>query len=51
VMAQRTASRPSRDALMQAALATEQQWGLPATQWLQLCKPLTPALHLHPLAP
>ena len=50
VLAQRTASRPSRDALAQAALAIEHRWGLPATKWLQLCKPLTPGMHLNPSA-
>jgi spermidine synthase len=41
VLAQRTASRPSRDALLQAASAVEDQWGLPAPKWLKVFKPLT----------
>ncbi len=40
VLAQRTASRPSREALMSAALGIEAQWGLPATKWLKVFKPL-----------
>jgi len=41
VLAQRTASRPSRDALMSTAIAIETKWGLPATKWLKVFKPLT----------
>jgi spermidine synthase len=41
VLAQRTASRPSRDALLKAASAIEDQWGLPASKWLKVFKPLT----------
>ena len=41
VLAQRTPSRPSRDALEQAARAIEEKWGWPATKWLQVFKPLT----------
>jgi spermidine synthase len=40
VLAQRTASRPSREALLQAAHAIEAQWGLPARQWLKFFKPI-----------
>jgi hypothetical protein len=40
VLAQRTPSRPSRDALAQAASAIHDQWGWPATKWLQVFKPL-----------
>jgi spermidine synthase len=40
VLAQRTPSRPSRDALEQAASAIEEKWGWPATKWLQVFKPL-----------
>jgi spermidine synthase len=40
VLAQRTASRPSREALLQAAHAIEAQWGLPARQWLKVFKPI-----------
>jgi spermidine synthase len=41
VLAQRTAHRPSRDALIAAASAIETQWGLPALKWLKVFKPLT----------
>ena len=41
VLAQRTASRPSRDALEQTAIAIEEKWGLPAPKWLKVFKPLT----------
>ncbi len=41
VLAQRTASRPSRDALQLAASAIEDKWGLPALKWLKVFKPLT----------
>jgi hypothetical protein len=41
VLAQRTASRPSRDALQQTASAIEEKWGLPAPKWLKVFKPLT----------
>jgi hypothetical protein len=40
VLAQRTASRPSREALLQAANAIEVQWSLPAPKWLKVFKPL-----------
>jgi spermidine synthase len=39
VLAQRTASRPSRDAMQLAAHAIEQKWGLPAPKWLPIFKP------------
>jgi spermidine synthase len=41
VLAQRTASRPSREALMSAATAIEDKWGLPAQKWFKVFKPLT----------
>jgi hypothetical protein len=41
VLAQRTASRPSRDALLQTATAIEDKWSLPAPKWLKVFKPLT----------
>ena len=41
VLAQRTASRPSRDALLQAASAIEEKWGLAAPKWLKVFKPVT----------
>ena len=40
VLAQRTASRPSHEALSLAAQGVEAQWGLPAPKWLKLFKPL-----------
>jgi hypothetical protein len=40
VLAQRTASRPSRDALLAAASHIEAQWGWPAVKWLKVFKPL-----------
>jgi len=51
VLAQRTASRPAREAFIQAACMIEEKWGLPALKWLQAFKPLIPAPHLHPNAP
>ncbi len=42
VLAQRTPSRPSRDALLQTASAIEAQWGLPALKWLKVFKPVAP---------
>ena len=41
VLAQRTPSRPSRDALLQTASWVEEKWGLPASKWLKVFKPLT----------
>jgi spermidine synthase len=40
VMAQRTASRPKRDQLHLQAEAIENRFGLPATKWLKVFKPL-----------
>lgn len=40
VAAQRTASRPERDDLVQRADLVQSRWGLPATKWLRLFKPL-----------
>ena len=40
VLSQRTASHPSRDALQQTASAIEEKWGLPASKWLKVFKPL-----------
>ncbi len=40
MLAQRTASRPSRDALLEAANVMEAKWGLPAPKWLKVFKPL-----------
>ncbi len=40
VLAQRTPSRPKREQLLQAAEHIEAQWGLPATKWLKVFKPL-----------
>ena len=41
VLAQRTASRPSREALIDAAAHLEEKWGLPASKWLKVFKPLS----------
>jgi spermidine synthase len=41
VLAQRTPSRPSRDELLQTASWVEEKWGLPASKWLKVFKPLT----------
>ncbi len=40
VLAQRTPSRPARAQLLEAAERIEAQWGLPATKWLKVFKPL-----------
>jgi spermidine synthase len=40
VLAQRTASRPSREDLAQSAAALQAQWGWPASLWLKVFKPL-----------
>ncbi len=40
VMAQRIASRPKRDQLLAQAEAVENRFGLPATKWLKVFKPL-----------
>ncbi|MFM7026383.1 MAG: spermidine synthase [Limnohabitans sp.] len=40
VLAQRTPSRPGREQLMEAAERIEAKWGLPATKWLRVFKPL-----------
>jgi spermidine synthase len=40
VMAQRVASRPKRDQLLVQAEAIENRFGLPATKWLKVFKPL-----------
>ena len=40
VLAQRTPSRPKREHLLEAAERIEAQWGLPASKWLRVFKPL-----------
>lgn len=42
VLAQRTASRPGRAVWTARAAQIEQQWGLPASQWVRVLKPLVP---------
>ena len=42
VLAQRTPSRPTRTELAQAAQAIQTLWGLPATKWLRVFKPVQP---------
>ena len=41
VLAQRTPSRPTRMELLARAEDVQQRWGLPATKWLRLFKPVT----------
>ena len=40
VLAQRTPSRPKREQLLQAGEHIEAKWGLPATKWLRVFKPM-----------
>jgi spermidine synthase len=40
VLAQRTPSRPKREALMARANIIEARWGLPADKWVRVFKPL-----------
>ena len=40
VLAQRTPSRPKREVLLAQAEAIENRFGLPATKWLRVFKPL-----------
>ncbi len=40
VLAQRTPTRPKREELQQRAQAIQTRWGLPATKWLRVFKPL-----------
>ncbi|MEG0921478.1 MAG: spermidine synthase [Comamonas sp.] len=42
VLAQRTASRPDRELLMQRAEQIQQQTGLPAQKWMKVFKPVQP---------
>ncbi len=44
VLAQRSASRPSRELLSQRADLVQQQTGLPALKWLKVFKPVQPTL-------
>jgi len=39
VLAQRTPSRPAREALAQRAETIQTRWNLPATKWLRVFKP------------
>ena len=41
VLAQRTPSRPKREQLLEAAERIEAKWGLPASKWLRVFKPLS----------
>jgi spermidine synthase len=41
VLAQRSPSRPKREQLMAAAERIEAKWGLPATKWLRVFKPVS----------
>ncbi len=40
VLAQRTPSRPKREQLMATAEVIEKKWGLPASKWLRVFKPV-----------
>jgi spermidine synthase len=40
VLAQRTPSRPKREVLMPRAEIIQTQWGLPATKWVRVFKPM-----------
>jgi len=40
VLAQRTPSRPKREVLMARADMIEAQWGLPASKWVRVFKPM-----------
>lgn len=42
VLAQRTASRPSRMELLARAELIQERWGLPAVKWLRIFKPVSP---------
>lgn len=42
VLAQRTASRPSRMELLSRAEVIQERWGLPAVKWLRIFKPVSP---------
>ena len=44
VLAQHTPSRPSREQLVAAAERIEARWGLPASKWLRVFRPLSRAL-------
>jgi hypothetical protein len=41
VLAQRTAGRPTRMALLARAELVQERWGLPAVKWLRLFKPVS----------
>ena len=40
VLAQHTPNRPKRDVLMQRAEIIQARWGLPASKWVRVFKPL-----------
>ncbi len=42
VLAQRSASRPSRMELLARAEVIQERWGLPAVKWLRIFKPVSP---------
>ena len=42
VLAQHTPSRPRREVLMARAAVIESRWGLPATKWVRVFKPMLP---------
>ena len=40
VLAQQTPTRPKRDVLMARAAVIDARWGLPATKWVRVFKPM-----------
>ena len=40
VLAQHTRNRPKREVLQQRAEIIEERWGLPATKWVRVFKPM-----------
>ena len=41
-MAQRIASRPNRNVMLERAEIIGRDWGLPADKWVRGCKPVLP---------
>jgi hypothetical protein len=40
VLAQRSASRPRRELLLERAAVIQTDWGLPASKWVRVFKPM-----------
>jgi spermidine synthase len=51
VLAQRSPSRPKREALAERAQTIQTRWALPAPKWLRVFKPLNPTLTTRPSGP